>query len=216
MDGIHDMGGMHGFGPVDANATASGHEGWETRLQAVALMTRGITRAGIEALDPAVYLAATYHERWLLCAEERLVAKGAITAEALERWRHTFIEDPEAQPPRTENPANVADIDALLNRAIVLPAAEQPRFAVGDRVRVRRMRPVSHHRCPRYLRGAVGEIETVAAQDHVPGTHPGQNQAEPVYTVRFASTDLFGDHSNEGQPPYELYIDLWQSYLEAP
>ena len=71
MDGIHDMGGMHGFGPVDSSATHSGHEGWETRLQAAAFLARAITRGDIEAIEPATYLDSTYHERWVIAAEHR-------------------------------------------------------------------------------------------------------------------------------------------------
>ena len=76
MDGVHDMGGMHGFGPVDPSTTESGHEGWESRLQAVAFMAGAITRAGIEAIEPAKYLDSTYHERWLIAAEKRARRQG--------------------------------------------------------------------------------------------------------------------------------------------
>lgn len=214
MDGVHDMGGMHGFGPVDAAATDSGHEGWESRLQALAFLSGGITRAGIEAIDPAKYLNSTYHERWVICAERRLVDKGKATTDQLDRWREIFESDAAAQPPRTEDPANVATVQAMLDKSFTLPAAEAPQFAVGERVRVNRMRPEPHHRCPRYLRGVVGEVEKVPAQDFLPGTPFSANLVEPVYTVRFNSVDLWGDRTGQGEPPYDLFIDLWQTYLE--
>ena len=46
-----------------------------------------------------------------------------------------------------------------------MPAAAAPRFRPGQRVRVRRMRPAGHTRCPRYVRGAVGVIERVHGDD---------------------------------------------------
>ncbi len=42
-----------------------------------------------------------------------------------------------------------------------MPAAAAPAFRPGQRVRVRRMRPEGHTRCPRYVRGALGTIERV-------------------------------------------------------
>lgn len=216
MDGIHDMGAMSGFGPVDATATHSGDGDWTHRLQAVALLSGGVTRPGMEEIDPHTYLGSTYHERWLICSEKRLLEKGKVDEEALVRWQEIFAADADARPPRTENPANVAGVQATLDRTFSLPPAENPRFGVGDKVRVRRLRTESHHRCPRYLRGALGEVEKVPAQDYLPGTRWSQNVVETVYTVRFSSIDLWGDRSDDGEPPYDLFIDLWQSYLEAP
>jgi nitrile hydratase subunit beta len=92
--------------------------------------------------------------------------------------------------------------------------ASSTAFAVGQEIRVRRMRPEGHHRCPRYVRGAVGEIEKVVGADPVPGLQADQRVTEPCYTVRFSSTDLFGDEATDGEPPYQLLIDLWERYLE--
>ena len=214
MDGIHDMGGMHGFGPVDVGAVAPTHEEWQTRLQVVALISGAVSRGAIEAIDPATYLSSSYYERWLLAAEQRGVDTGRVDAGALERWRQVFADDPAASPPRAEQPENVERVQQMVERPFTLPPAVEPRFGVGDRVRVKRMRPEPHHRCPRYIRGAVGEIETVVADDHLPGTRPGDDRTETVYTVRFDSTDLFGDRTGDGEPPYDLLIDQWESYLE--
>lgn len=210
------MGGMHGFGAVDVAAEASGLEGWETRLQAVAFVSRGISRAGIEALDPAEYLASAYHERWLLCAERALVARGKVDESALSAWRERFGGDDAVDVPKRADAELAARAETIVMTTPQLGAATDPSFAVGQQVRVRRMRPEVHHRCPRYLRGAVGTIERVIADDTLPGTRPSADNAEPVYTMCFSSIDLWGDRSDAGEPPYELMIDLWQSYLEAP
>jgi len=203
MDGIHDMGGMHGFGPIDTTAVEPTHESWETRMQVVAFVSGAVSRGSI-----------TYHERWLLAGEQRGVATGRVDAEALERWRQVFADDPDATPPRVEQPDGVERVQAMIERPFTLPPAVEARFGVGDRVRVKRMRPESHHRCPRYIRGAVGEIEKVVADDHLPGTRTSDNQTETVYTVRFDSIDLFGDRTADGEPPYDLLIDQWERYLE--
>ena len=96
-----------------------------------------------------------------------------------------------------------------------LGAPTTPRFRPGDRVRVRRMRPEGHTRCPRYVRGALGVIERVHGDDLLADASARGEDApvEAVYAVRFRSEDLFG-HSDE--PPYRVLVDLWDSYLEEP
>ncbi len=218
MDGIHDMGGLAGFGPVDVSAVASGHEWWEARLQATALLSGGMSRPGIEAIPPAQYLASGYAEKWLVCSEQRLLGDGIVDRDDLDRWRAALADDPTLTPPRNDAPEAVPGLVQMLTTTPRLSEANSPRFAVGDRVRVCRMRPDGHHRCPRYVRGAVGVVERVPGAEHQPPTEPGGHvgQFEAVYTVQFDSRALWGDQRGEGEPSFDLLIDLWESYLEAP
>ena len=207
------MGGMHGFGAVrtpDGHLTA--HEPWEVRAQAVALFSGAARRSSIEALDPATYLASSYYVRWMRAAETTLVRTGQLERSDIDRWQARFTTDPDSPRPTREDPA-AAEFFRRLGPHHHSPVASAA-FAVGDHVRVRRMRPEAHHRCPRYLRGAIGEVEKVCGADPVPGEDP--SVLEPVYTVRFDSTDLFGDRTADGEPAYELYIDLWERYVEKP
>lgn len=211
MDGIHDLGGMDGFGPVPVDETESGHEGWEARLQAVALLG-GFRRSAIEALAPTTYLSSSYAERWLLACERVNLARGTITSDDLERWREHLAADAGVVPPRRDDPELTARVERHLARAPEVPPASDPSFAVGERVRVRRSRPAVHHRCPRYVRGVIGTVESVVG-DH-PLLEAGRDEPlEAVYTISFRSEDLWG-------PPadgvgHDLRIDLWQSQLEA-
>ena len=218
MDGIHDMGGMAGFGPVDVSAAGSGHEGWEARLQATALLSGGMSRPGIEAIPPAQYLASGYAEKWLVCSEQRLLGDGVLDPDDLDRWRVALAEDPNRTPPRDDAPEAVPGLVEMLTTTPLMSAATSPRFAVGDRVRVCRMRPGGHHRCPRYVRGALGVVERIPGAEHQPPTAPGGHvgKLEAVYTVQFDSRALWGDQRSEGEPAFDLFIDLWESYLEAP
>ena len=145
------MGGMAGFGPVDVSADASGHEWWEARIQATALLSGGMSRPGIEAIPPAEYLSSGYAEKWLVCAEQRLIGDGVVDPDRLDHWRSEFAADPTRMPPRDDAPERVAGLVEMLTTTPLLSDAPSPRFAVGDRVRVRRMRPEGHHRCPRYV-----------------------------------------------------------------
>ena len=89
MNGAHDMGGMHGFGPVvrEENEPIF-QDDWERTVYAMqrAIRARGLinideSRHGIERMPPAEYLAASYYERWLASLERLLVAQGLVAPE---------------------------------------------------------------------------------------------------------------------------------------
>ena len=69
-----------------------------------------------------------------------------------------------------------------------------------------------HHRCPRYVRGARGVVERVIGASEVPDG-PALGGTEVEYTVGFTSSDLW---EVEGEPPFSLFIDLYEHYLEPP
>jgi nitrile hydratase subunit beta len=216
MDGIHDMGGMHGFGDVVVpDADDVFHADWEPRVFALNMVTgyeglrRGSGRVKREQMEPAHYLDAGYYERWLWSTEQGLLDAGTIAPGEVEDWMERLRAG--ESPPSREDPALVARTLEGLEGGERLPAPSAPAFAVGDRVRARRMHPAGHTRLPRYLRGVAGVIDAVGVEDRLPDT-PGAHPVEPVYTVRFASRDVFGDLD---EPSYAIVADLWQSYLEA-
>ena len=212
MDGIHDMGGMHGFGAVGPEADEPVfHEPWEGRVVGLTLASIGAqlvppgsSRPRIEGLDPATYLASSYYERWARGLEAGLIEAGTLAADEIDARAATGG----AVPARSEgtNPDMVALIPALLNGP--QPTSGSPAagaFAVGDRVTVRRMAPAAHHRCPRYVRGATGTVARIEGA----WPHPGDDAPEAVYTVRFANADLWGDDAEPGS----VTVDLWERYL---
>jgi len=211
VDGIHDMGGMHGFGPVVPEpGEPVFHAPWEGRTFGMALVTgavglrSGPLRPRIEGLPPAAYLAASYYERWAAAVEAALVDEGTLTADEIEARAATA--GPEPTRSEATSPELVATIPRFLDSP--QPTSGVPvvsAFAVGDRVTVRRMAPEAHHRCPRYVRGASGTVTHIAGG----WPHPGDDTPEAVCTVRFAMTDLWGDDAEPGH----LYLDLWERYL---
>ena len=92
---IHDMGGMHGFGPVVAEPSEPPfHAAWEGRVMAMQramgytrLWTIDGGRASIESLPPLTYLAASYYEKWFLGLEKRVVAHGLVGEDELAAGR---------------------------------------------------------------------------------------------------------------------------------
>ena len=91
MNGVHDMGGMHGFGPVEIEPDEPVfHHRWEGRVFALvnALRMAGHfnvdeSRYARELMPPAEYLAATYFERWLYGLQRNLDDKGLASGAEL-------------------------------------------------------------------------------------------------------------------------------------
>ncbi len=220
MDGVHDMGGMHGFGSV---VTSGGelvfHEDWEARVFAIQMLV-GFEGLGAgpggrpvrEEMEPALYLAASYYERWLYSAEQRLLRKGTIAPGDVERMMER-LQDGEAVP--THRDADMAS-RALAQLSVskrMSPAPPAARFTPGERVVVKRMRPAGHTRCPRYARGVAGVVEEIRGADRLPdrAVYGEDTPPETVYSVAFRSTDLWGPSE---EPPWTVLLDMWDSYLE--
>jgi nitrile hydratase subunit beta len=95
MDGIHDMGGMDGFGKVDVEPNEPVfHENWEARVLAMsrAMGASGIwtideARYGIELIAPHVYLTSSYYKRWFLRLERMLLERGLVEIDEIAAGR---------------------------------------------------------------------------------------------------------------------------------
>jgi nitrile hydratase subunit beta len=216
IDGIHDMGGMHGFGPVVVPGSEKAYEEpWEARTFAMSTLVgierigRGSGRAIREEMDPEHYLHASYYERWLWSTEQRLLRKGTIAPGEVDAWAQR-LRAGEAAPHRDDPEQAERDRDAISSIS-PLGEAGETRFSPGDRVRVRRLRHAGHSRCPRYVRGAVGEVTAVRGTAPLPDIGPYAGPIEPVYSVSFGSDDVFGRGE---EPGWTLLLDLSESYLE--
>ena len=223
MNGIHDMGGMHGFGPIayEENEPVF-HQPWEGRLYGMRLaMGReqifaplGM-RSAIENLDPALYLASPYYERWLLVTEQALVAKGFLTQEELEARVEELRDRPETVVPRREDPEKIERVRKAIytHQSPHQEVGVVPRFKAGDAVRVRNISPTAHTRLPRYVRGKQGVIERYHGVHRFEDTVAGNSEPRPqaVYNVRFEARELWGDGAEVNQ---SLYIDMWESYID--
>jgi hypothetical protein len=205
------MGGMQGFGPATwPGADEPYHHDWESRILALNVITGferlrvNNGRADREEMPPAEYLAAGYFDRWVYSVERGLLENGKIDPGEVD----AMIERLGAGEVigRSSDPTQVARILKALHDVPTLPPAVDPKFAVGDHVRVRRMRPPGHNRSPRYLRGIEGVVERVQCNDRRPGAG-----AEPVYLVAFDSAAVWGADADAGR----ILADLWEGYLEA-
>ncbi|MEA2626582.1 MAG: nitrile hydratase subunit beta [Candidatus Binatota bacterium] len=223
MDGVHDLGGMQGFGKVTPEpAEPVFHHPWERIVfgMTLAAMGQGIAsidqfRYAIESMDPAHYLGSSYYEHWLSALERVLVAKGIVTADEL-RARIDAESRPEAPPaPERQDPTLTEGVRGMVRQGYSSrrEGGPGPRFHAGDPVIVRRLHPPTHTRCPRYVRGARGVIERAWGSFVLPdrNAHGLSEVAEPCYSVRFDARELWGP---DAEGPEHIYVDLWESYLE--
>jgi nitrile hydratase beta subunit len=218
MNGVHDMGGMHGFGPIarEEHETRS-HAEWEARVRAIAglaieerYFNLDAFRYGIERMEPAHYLRAPYYERWLASVERNLIEAGLLTGDELDARTALLRQQPDATFPRTGD-AEPPRSEPQEHPDPSPPPA--PRFAVGDAIVTRNVHPTGHTRLPRYARGKRGVIQLMHGPQIFPDTHAvglGE-QPQVLYSVRFDGRELWGDSA---EPSQTVALDLWESYLE--
>jgi nitrile hydratase subunit beta len=219
VDGIHDMGGMQGWGTVQYDPEEPAFTApWQGRAFAVCLLSMNrltgrnldAMRHALERLNPIQYLENGYYGRWLLMAETLLtdsgvIAEGAVDARARKLRGEDVTEppDPELSKPdyQPAGPGSLRQID------------EPPRFKVGQHVRAKDLHPTGHTRLPRYVRGRVGTVERILPAAVLPDTnaHFIAENAQHCYAVAFDSKDLWGPDAEA----FVLNLDLFDSYLEA-
>lgn len=218
MNGIHDLGGMDGFGIPTRDQGFALHEEWERLTWGMLLATSatpglpaGSSRRFIESLPPERYLAMPYYARFLEARTKGFLDRGLITQEELDN-----PDGPVAKPnlPPGFMPATPEQIVRFLRQeqsgqsSVTAPAA----FSVGDTVVVKNDHPAGHTRVPRYVRGHRGVIlrdhGVHAFEDDVaPGTRVGPQH---LYTVTFTGPELWG---SRGHARDRVHVELWEIHL---
>lgn len=214
MDGIHDLGGRQGFGPVDRSHEDEPYHGDDdARAYGVSMSLRATRPFSIdwfrhvrELIDPVDYLTRPYFDSWLQTALALSIDAGdvemaeAISARARGEARVTAV-SPETVRSMVRTPV---DFERPSNTA--------PRFAPGSRVRTAAQGHSGHTRLPAYARNAIGSVLAHRGAHPLPDAAAlGEEKAEHLYTVVFRATDLFPEIANED----EITLDLWESYLNA-
>src|SRR6266705_2117587 len=192
MNGVHDMGGMDGFGKVEPEPNEPVfHAPWEARVMAMnrAMGATGtwnidMSRFSREALPPDVYLASSYYRKWFLGLEQMLLERGLI------------------------------DADEVASGHGLRPAQAPARHKAGDRVRAKNIHPATHTRLPRYVRGHVGVVERLHGCHVFPDSAATESGENPqwLYTVVFDGAELWGP---DADPTVKISIDAFEPYLEA-
>jgi nitrile hydratase len=218
MNGGHDLGGMHGLGPIESEADEPVfHHEWEQRVFALTLATGALGQWTIdmgrharERQHPADYLRHSYYENWLAGLEKLLVERGLVAPKELADGRASA---PAAAALRARV-LKAADVGRVMARGGPVEVAIEapPRFTVGDRVRAINRHPSGHTREPRYVRGRTGVVhEHYGAHVFPDRSAAGERHGRHLYSVRFEAEELWGESA---APASAVYVDLWQDYLE--
>jgi nitrile hydratase subunit beta len=216
MDGIHDLGGRQGFGPIDVNETEEPfHAVWEARLLGI---VRAMSRPAPwsidwfryvrELIEPVDYLTRPYYDQWLQTYAAMMVNSGMVTVDELARGKAAAT-IPDLAPPAP--PSAVAG--AIRNTVrFDRESSARPRFAVDDLVRAQAHATPGHTRLPQYARGCLGAVTAFHGAHVLPDASVlGEERAEPLYTVAFAAMELWPEAT---APHDRVFLDLWESYLE--
>ena len=218
MNGVHDMGGMHGMGPIQPEQDEPVfHHRWEARVFALARAMGKFGRWNIDAhrhqrelIPAAEQLRMSYYERWLEALSKLLVRHAFLRAEELATGKSA------CGTAKLTPALPVDEVSTFI--ASGSPASRKtdrlPRFRPGQRVRARNLNPTGHTRLPRYVRGKTGSVDRVHGVFVFPDTNAHFLGEDPqhVYSVRFQARELWGDAAVSQD---SVYVDLWENYLDA-
>jgi nitrile hydratase beta subunit len=161
----------------------------------------------MESQHPADYLKNSYYKNWLVGIEKLLVQKQLISAAELHSLKAN-LNTPSALSGPDKNQAL-----SIINKggSTQMNTSAEPEFAVGARVRAKKLHTQGHSRLPAYAQGSIGIVEANYGCHVYPDKNAaGQRVAEYLYRVRFSSEQLWGPSADE----CEVLVDLWQPYLE--
>lgn len=214
MNGAQDLGGQHGFGPVQTETDEPVfHAPWEARVLAITL-AMGATgqwnidssRHARESMAPAKYLASSYYQIWLAGLQKLMLDTGLVTVQELQTGESSGLklDVPCLQP---EDVAAVLSRGGPVDRAPTRPAA----YAVGDTVRTVVINPKTHTRLPRYVRGRTGTVAAVHGCHVYPDSHAMTGDEDPrwLYSVHFDAHELWGADTTADA----VFVDCWEPYL---
>ena len=216
MDGVHDLGGREGFGAIETKHDEEAfHSDWEARAYGMVQCARngkGWTidwfRFCRELIPPTDYLTRPYFDQWMTTLTAQMVDEGYVTLEEIKAGRSDFI-------PKADNPPGTAQAArdfVKYPKSFALETPAPPLFAASEPVRAAAWGHSGHTRLPGYARGRSGTIHAHHGS-HIlaDASARGVEKGEHLYTVRFASSELWPEAQ---APGHQVFIDLWESYLE--
>ena len=221
MDGIHDLGGRHGFGPIlHPEEEPVFHSDWERTVLVMfpAMALAGAFnldefRHGMEQIPPHDYITARYYEHWVDSMTRYGLRSGIFDGDDLEQRTQHYLDNPDEPLPPSSKPEMVETLRQMIATGddYHRPKEEPAKFASGDRVTVSSGPSLGHTRRPGYVRGRTGTIATFHGSYVYPDTNAmGDGEgAEYVYTVEFSGEELWGAEGANST----VYIDLWEPYL---
>lgn len=217
MDGVHDMGGMDGFGKVvpEPNEPVF-HAPWEGRVLALqramgfaGAWNTDMSRFAQERLPPAVYLGVSYYKRWELAMETNVVERGLAEPDEIAAG-HAL----RAGKPLKRRLTAALGAQGVSRGSFARETNRPALFKIGDRVRAKNIHPKTHTRLPRYVRGHVGEVVLMHGCHVFPDAvalSMADENPQWLYTVRFDGRELWGA---DADPTVKVSVDAFEPYLD--
>jgi nitrile hydratase len=220
MNGAHDLGGMHGLGPINPEPEDEEpvfHADWEKRVFGVTLAAGflgkwniDMSRYSRERQHPIDYLRHTYYENWLAGLKTLLVEAQLVSPEELKSGKAAGPADESVR----QHALKAEEVTAAIAKGgpVEMTISTTPRFKPGERVRAVNRHPTGHTREPRYVRGRIGVIhEHHGAHVFPDRSAAGSKEGCHLYSVRFTVQALWGESASGRNA---VYVDLWEDYLE--
>ena len=220
MNSAHDLGGMHGFGPINPEPESEEpvfHTDWEKRVFGLTLAAGfpgkwniDMSRHARERQHPVDYLRHTYYENWLAGLEKLLVEAGLVNPEELKTGKASGPADASIRQ-RVLMAEKVAETISK-GSPVAMTIDTPPRFSPGESVRAVNRHPTGHTREPRYVRGRLGVIHEYHGAHVFPDRNAaGSKEGKHLYSVRFTAEALWGQSACGRNA---VHVDLWEDYLE--
>ena len=218
MDGIHDLGGKQGHGPIDRDGEDEiFHEDWEGREWGIAQCARtpGITidwwRHCRELIMPVDYLARPYFDSWAQTDFSTYIEAGWITLDEVDAGHSLTTDIDYGEPPAAMSLEQVLEEDRAHAFRFDAEIDTPPAFGIGQRVMTARHGHAGHTRLPQYARGRVGTINAYNGAHVFPDlSATGTEVHQHCYNVMFEAAELWPEAAGRRD---KVYLDLWESYL---
>ena len=216
MNGVHDMGGLECFGPIENEPDELFHADWEKHVLALSL-AMGATgtwnldqsRFARESLEPSEYLSIGYYRIWLNALESLLLKYELITSDELARGESLEPAKPLKRVLVASDVSQVLKRGGPTNRTL----NTKPVYKIGDKVRVRNIHSSTHTRLPAYVRNHIGVVHCLHGTHVYPDSNAlGQGEnPQWLYNIKFSARELWGERRDERDV---IHVDCWESYLE--
>ncbi len=218
MDGIHDLGGKQGYGPIEQDVEEIPfHHEWEEREWGLAQCARtpGITidwwRHCRELILPQDYLARPYFDSWAQTDFSTYLEAGWLTLEDIDKHEQLTTDSASNDPLPALTLEQVLQEDHSHARRFDAQIDEEPAFHEGQQVMTASYGHSGHTRLPQYARGRRGTIQLCNGAHVFPDlSAQGVEVHQYCYNVMFTAEELWPEARGSRD---KVYLDLWQSYL---
>jgi nitrile hydratase beta subunit len=223
MDGIHDLGGKQGYGPIDVDEVDTPfHHDWEAREWGISRCARTpeITidwwRHCRELIAPEDYLGRPYFDSWAQTDFSTYIEAGWMKVKdigAFDAMAEALAAGADDDSPAALTLEQVLTEDRRHAYRFDAEIDAEPLFAAGQQVQAASHGHAGHTRLPQYARGRRGTIQACNGAYVFPDLSArGVEEHQYCYSVMFTADELWAEAEGSRD---KVFLDLWESYLSG-